>query len=338
MSEPMGGELDRITVWLEQAGASVRRPLSTRLIAGGLSNLTYALTDAAGSRWVLRRPPHSALPSAHNVAREATIMATLAGSRVPVPRIVGVCTDLDVVGAAFFVMDFVDGSVVATDSDGAGLPVAARAAASADLIDVLAAVHDVDVDAVGLGDLGPRADYLPRQLRRWQKQFIASTRREVPLIDEVHGHLVAHQPPQRRTGLVHGDFRMGNVLVDPQGSVRAVLDWELAALGDTMADLGWLLATWREDGEPELYPSPSGHTGFLTRAEMASRYAAATGADVSDLPYYVAFSLWRLACIHEGIYARYSSGAMGTDHDVDVEGEAAKVIVLAEAAREAYAP
>jgi aminoglycoside phosphotransferase (APT) family kinase protein len=329
-------ELERVTAWLEEAGAPVRGPLTMRLIAGGLSNLTYALTDAAGSRWVLRRPPHSALPSAHNVAREARIMAALAGSSVPVPHVVGIETDSEVLGAAFFVMDFVDGSVVATHEDGPGLSVGARGVASADLVDVLAAVHTVNVDAVGLGDLGPRADYLPRQLRRWQRQFAASTRREVPLIEEIHGYLVTHQPPQRRTGLVHGDFRMGNVLVDPQGSVRAVLDWELAALGDTMADLGWLLATWREDGEPELYPSPSGHPGFLSRAEMASRYAAATGADVSDLPYYVAFSLWRLACIHEGIYARYSSGAMGTDHDVDVEGEARKVIVLAEAAREAY--
>lgn len=336
MSAPVDSDLQRITAWLVQAGAPVRGPLSMRLIAGGLSNLTYALTDEAGSRWVLRRPPHSALQSAHNVAREARIMAALAGSAVPVPRVVGVETDADVLGAAFFVMDFVDGSVVATDDDGAGLSVDARAVASADLVDVLAAVHALDVDAVGLGDLGPRADYLPRQLRRWQRQFAASTQREVPLIDEVHGHLVAHQPPQRRTGLVHGDFRMGNVLLGPEGSVRAVLDWELAALGDTMADLGWLLATWREHGEPELYPSPSGHPGFLTRAAMASRYAAATGADVSDLPYYVAFSLWRLACIHEGIYARYSSGAMGNDHDVDVEGEARKVVVLAEAARDAY--
>jgi aminoglycoside phosphotransferase (APT) family kinase protein len=333
----MGTELERITAWLERAGAQVRGPLTMRLIAGGLSNLTYAVSDAAGSRWVLRRPPHSALPSAHNVAREARIMAALAGTDVPVPRVVGVDTDGDVLGAPFFVMDFVDGSGVATHDEGQHVAEPARTAASADLIDVLAAVHAVDVDAVGLGDLGPRADYLQRQLRRWLRQFASSTERDVPLIDEVHATLAAHVPPQRRTGLVHGDYRMGNVLLGPEGSVRAVLDWELAALGDTLADVGWLLATWRDVGEPELYPSPSGHPGYLGRAEMASRYASSTGADVSDLPWYVSFSLWRLACIHEGIYARYRSGAMGTDHTVDVEGEAQKVLVLAEAARQAYA-
>lgn len=119
--------------------------------------------------------------------------------------------------------------------------------------------------------------------------------------------------------------------------MRAVLDWDLAALGDTMADLGWLLATWRDVGEPELYPSPSGHPGYLGRAEMGGAVCRATGADVSDLPCYVSFSLWRLAGIHEGIYARCRSGALGTDHTVDVEGEARKVMLLAEAARQAQA-
>jgi aminoglycoside phosphotransferase (APT) family kinase protein len=232
-------------------------------------------------------------------------------------------------------MAFVPGRVLTSHADGAGLAHVARTRVSHELIDTLADIASVDPDAVGLGDLSRRADYVPRQLRRWYRQFTRSADRELPLIDDVHAELATRVPPQRYTGLVHGDYRPGNVLVTPSGGIAAVLDWELSALGDTLADLGWMLATWHEPGTAAIYDSPTGHSGFLDRAALAERYAATTAHDVSDLPFYVAFALWRLACIHEGIRVRYRSGAMADVIDTDEQGRL--VLALAEAAHDALA-
>jgi aminoglycoside phosphotransferase (APT) family kinase protein len=328
-----GIDVRLLTRWCDDNGIDVTPPVTATLIAGGRSNLTYRLHDSRGRDYVLRRPPlGSVLPSAHDMAREARIIGALEATGVPVPRNHGYCADPSVIGAPFYVMNFVAGRVVATDDEGTTLPRAARVTASEQMIDVLASIHLLDVDEIGLGRLSRgREDYVCRQLRRWHRQFHSSTDRHLPLVDEVHRALSAGVPPQRYTGLVHGDYRPGNVLLAADGSVEAVLDWELATLGDTMADLGWLLATWREDGEPEVYQSPTGHAGFLTRAELIRRYQQTTGRDVSDMPFYIAFSLWRLACIYEGIYARYRSGVMG-DESVDVEEQGRIVVRLAEAA------
>ncbi|MFG2043654.1 phosphotransferase family protein [Dactylosporangium sp. NPDC048998] len=326
--------------WLTGAGIPLAGRPRLTLIAGGRSNLTYRMTDDAGHEYVLRRPPTGGvLPSAHDVGREFRIISALAGTRVPVPRALGLCTDDAVIGAPFYVMNLVPGAVVAGDEDGARYPVEARGRASRDLIDVLAEIHLVDVDEVGLGELSRRESYCERQLRRWLRQFrvsTASTTRSVPLIEELHDRLAACVPPQRHTGLVHGDFRPGNLLLSPQGRINAVLDWELATLGDTLADVGWLVATWREPGEVELLESPAAQPGFADRGELLVMYAARTGRDVSDIPWYQAFALWRLACISEGIYARYSGGVMGDD-GFDAQAEGRHVIQLAEAARDAFA-
>jgi aminoglycoside phosphotransferase (APT) family kinase protein len=326
-----------LEAWLAGAGIALTGPPRLTLIAGGRSNLTYRMTDDAGREFVLRRPPAGqVLPSAHDVGREFRIISALAKTSVPVPGALGMCTDTTVIGAPFYVMDLVPGKVVASDDDGAQYPADARGAASRDLIDVLARLHLVDVDEVGLGGLSKREDYCERQLRRWLRQFHASSTRSLPLIDELHDRLAARVPPQRHTGLVHGDFRPGNVLLSPQGRINAVLDWELATLGDTLADVGWLVATWREPGEVELLSSPTAHPGFADRGELLAMYAARTGRDVSDIPWYQAFALWRLACISEGIFARYSDGVMGDD-GFDAAAEGPHVIQLAEAARDAFA-
>ena len=332
MTEP---ELLRAARWLSEQGIPFDGPARAVLIAGGRSNLTYRIEDAAGRTYVLRRPPAgSGQPQAHDVEREFSILSCLQGSRVPVPELFGLCMDPSVVGAPFFVMEYVEGVVLTTDDDGAAYPVVARATAAASLVDALVAIHDLDVEAIGLDQIGRRENYLPRQLARWHRQFHAVSDRSLPIIDEVWSRLGATTPPQRYTGLVHGDFRFGNLLMGQDGRARAVLDWELCALGDTLADLGWLTALWREPGEPEVSPSPTGHPGYPTRRDVIAQYEARTGRDVSDVGWYQAFALWRLACIGEGIYARYRDGAMG-DTEFDVAAQRDHVVDLAEAAARA---
>jgi aminoglycoside phosphotransferase (APT) family kinase protein len=323
----------RLREWMKERGLEVRGTIRLELIAGGRSNLTYRLRDDTGCSYVLRRPPLAhVLESAHDVGREHRIVGALAATRIPVPTSFGLCTDSSVIGAPFYVMNLVPGVVLATDDDGAGYPLRARGTASANLVDVLADIHLVDVDAVGLGTLGRKESYCERQLRRWRRQFHSSADRDVPLIDEIHDRLAMSIPPQRFTGLVHGDYRPGNTLLSHEGTVNAVLDWELATLGDTLADLGWMLSSWREPNEADLLASPTGHEGWFSRSQLIERYQTSTGHDVSDIGWYTAFALWRRACIGEGIYARHLAGAMG-DVDFDVEAQGRLVIRLAESAK-----
>lgn len=325
----------RLADWLSENGVALAGVPRLRLIAGGRSNLTYRVEDDHGVRCVLRRPPMGhLLQSAHDVAREYRVITSLAPTEVPVPTGYALCTDKRVLGAPFYVMSFVPGTVVAGDDAGARYPLESRGPASRNMVDVLAAIHRVDVDRIGLGALGRKENYCLRQLRRWRQQFHASTSRELPIIDELYKLLARSAPAQRFTGLVHGDYRPGNVMLDPAGRVKAVLDWELATLGDTLADLGWMLATWRQPGEEELLESPSAQDGFWSRAQLIERYQVVSGHEVPDAGWYQAFALWRLACISEGIRARYQEGAMGDD-GFDSESEGRHVVKLAEAAWQA---
>ncbi|TSD40345.1 phosphotransferase family protein [Rhodococcus sp. KBS0724] len=325
-------ELLRASRWLSEQEIPFHGPARAALIGDGRSNLTYRVEDTTGRAYILRRPPAgSALPQAHDVEREFSVLTSLQGSQVPVPELFGLCTDPSVIGAPFYVMEYVAGTVLTTNDDGASYPVSARAAAAESLVDSLGAIHELDVDAIGLGRLGRREDYLPRQLARWRRQFHSVSDRPLPIIDEVWSRLSATTPPQRYTGLVHGDFRFGNLLLGEDGRTHAVLDWELCALGDTLSDLGWLTALWREAGEPEVSTSPTGHPGYPTRNEVIALYEARTGRDVSDIEWYQAFALWRLACIGEGIYVRYRDGAMGAS-EFDVVAQRDHVVDLAEAA------
>ena len=322
-----------------------------QLIAGGRSNLTYRLTvsgaaeaagaeeptgaagadragatEAAGSRLlVLRRPPLGhVLPTAHDMSREYRVLSALAGTQVPVAPLVAACTDDEVIGAPFYVMEYVPGIVLRTRADTKALTEAQAADLSRCLADMLAAIHGVDVAAVGLGDLGRGAGYLRRQLDRWQRQWELSATREMPGYAELVQRLTAALPAEGETTLVHGDFRLDNALVtlSPRPRIAAVVDWEMATLGDPLADLGLTLVYWTDAGEegwltPET-GAPAGtrgvsadataSPGFWTRAEFAAEYARLTGRDMSRIGYYMAFGYFKLAVVLEGIHARYQQG------------------------------
>jgi aminoglycoside phosphotransferase (APT) family kinase protein len=334
---PEGIDAPRVTAWLQER-TELETPLRFETVQGGRSNLTYTVTDAAGRRLILRRPPlHSVLQSAHDVAREHRIIAALADSAVPVPPVVGMETDESVNGAPFYVMRFVEGLVVRDTDAARSLAPATRQAAGEDLVDVLGRLHAVDPDEVGLGELGRKEDYLARQLSRWHRQLTQGRTRELPVLDEVHARLSADIPPQGPAAIVHGDYRLDNLIVDPaSGAVQAVLDWELTTLGDPLADLGLLQVYWAQPGDTVI-PLPDAPTlvdGFPSRDQVAERYASATGRDLAELPYYVAFGYWKLACILEGVYTRYSSGAYG-DNDGSFEAFGELVTTLAEQAAEA---
>lgn len=332
-----GIEPEAVTRWLAEHVDGLRPPVGYRLISGGRSNLTYRLTDAAGAVRALRRPPTGGvLSTAHDMNREWRFLTALTGTGIPVPRPYAYCADDAITGARFYVMGFVDGVVLADGEAARQLPEPARHAAGLDTVDVLAALHAVDPEAVGLGDFARREGYLARQLNRWQRQVHQSGAENLALLDEVHDALAAHIPPQT-DGIVHGDFRPGNLCYTGDGRIAAIFDWELATLGDPLADLGWLLSTWADPGDAlaPTTPGPTAEPGFPNRAEVAERYANATGRDTSELPYYVAFARWRSACIGAGVLARYRAGVMGEDpyaardraRDVVEQGEAALAAV-----------
>ncbi|MEE4384343.1 MAG: phosphotransferase family protein [Pseudomonadales bacterium] len=330
-----GIHAERVTEWLVERIPELEPPLSFSLIAGGHSNLTYAIRDAKDRRWVLRRPPLGhVLESAHDVAREHRIISALAPTDVPVAPTVGVCRDPEVNEAPFYVMEFVDGLVL-HDSDAAReVPEAERQALGEDVVDVLARLHAIEPGDVGLGDLGRREAYLERQLKRWTKQWENSKQREIPAMEEARRLLGERMPEQIGSAIVHGDYRLGNMLIG-DGRIRAVLDWELCTLGDPLADVGYLLNSWVQPGESDTRQgdqAPTAVGGFPTREALTERYAAATGRDLSQIDYYRAFSHWRLAAIGEGVYKRYLVGAMGDTGDMDLSEFADSVVRRAEAA------
>jgi len=217
---------------------------------------------------------------------------------------------------------------------GATLPVEVRGAACRSLVETMAELHRVDVDAVGLGDLGRRDGYVERQLKRWMTQVSQSVLADQPIFAEVHARLAADIPPQVGTAIVHGDFRLENTVLAPDGSLRAVLDWELCTLGDPLADLGLLMVYWPGPGDidPVTPTSTTTLPGFFTPEEMIEGYARASGRDVSLFPYYRAFSDWRLACIGAGVYTRYVGGSMGTTEGVDLDQMRTGVLLRVERA------
>jgi aminoglycoside phosphotransferase (APT) family kinase protein len=320
-----GIDVDGVTAWFTANAPGVVPPLSFDLIAGGRSNLTYKVTDAAGTDWVLRRPPRgTVLATAHDMGREHRIISALAPTDVPVAPTIGLCTDESVTGAPFYVMDHVDGLVLRDAAAAEGVSPEVRRRAGLSIAETLAKIHAVDPDAVGLGELGRKEGYIARQLKRWNGQFEQSLTREVPVVTEAYQRLLANIPEQGDAAIVHGDYRLDNCMVDETGEVIAVLDWEICTLGDPVADLGLLMVYWTEKDDPysALPGAATTLEGFPTRAELVAAYEAAGGRPVGDLDYYVAFGYWKLACILEGVYARYKAGAMGNDGaDADAFGD-----------------
>lgn len=335
------GISNNVEKWLVDNIAGATAPFTYVQIAGGHSNLTFSVTDAAGSKYVLRRPPLGhRLASAHDMGREHRIIAALAGSNVPVAPALGFCGDESVNELPFYVMRFVDGLVV-RDKEFAekNLDAAARRRASESIVDTMVAIHGVDINKVGLADLGKHEDYIARQLKRWHTNITNQRTRDLPLVDSVYEELMRRIPVQRETTLVHGDYRLDNCMVNPQGDVIAVLDWEICTLGDPMADLGLLMVYWNGPTDETSAWSNSVCTadGFLDRTDLARRYAEKSGRDTSQLDFYTSFAFWKLACIIEGVYARYLGGALGQKDPaelepfrIQVEGAAQKAAALLE--------
>lgn len=313
--------------------------LEVRVLAGGLSNVTL-LAGVGDRHYVLRRPPVGpSAPGAHDVGREFRILSALRTSPLPTPAVYGFCPHSDALGAPFVVSEYIDGRILHTPEDAAGIdPASARRLCEA-LIDTLVSLHETPIDREPFaGWLRPEA-FAARRVRRWLEQWRRGAhdedpRADVPGVEALGAVLLARAPERDEKTLVHGDYRFGNLLIGQDGRALSVLDWELCALGDTLADLGWLTALWREPGEREVSPSPTGHPGYPTRDAVIARYEARTGRDVSDIAWYQAFALWRLACIGEGIYVRYRDGAMG-DAEFDVAAQRDHVVELAEAAARA---
>jgi aminoglycoside phosphotransferase (APT) family kinase protein len=306
--------------WLADAGSPLDTTgaLTATLFPSGRSNVTYRLADDAGRSVVLRRPPlGNVMPTAHDMAREHRVLTGMARVGFPAPRPIALCEDEGVIGAPFLVMEYVEGSILATAADAAPLHPTDRDRASASLIATLAELHRVDPREAGLEGLGRPAGFLQRQATRWSQQWEITRTRELPSMDELGRRvsaLVASVPNDVPSGLVHGDYRLDNVILSPaEWRAIAVLDWEMSTLGDPLADLALLLLYWSEpsDGLRHLIPIAENLTespGFWDRARIIDAYVADTGHPLDHLDASTALACYKLAVIAESIHARAMSG------------------------------
>lgn len=316
-----GINVSSVTNWMVEK-LDVTAPLTFTLIAGGRSNLTYRVVDDTGKEFALRRPPTShVLPTAHDMVREHTIISALYPQGIPVAKPLALCIDETVNERPFYVMEFVNGAILRSRLEAeSAFDVATRAHIGQNLAATLARLHEVDVDAAGLGALARHDGYIERQLRRWREQFEQMTVEGVDyggLVQAVGDQLARSIPTQQRVSVVHGDYRLDNTVLDDRGGVRAILDWEICTLGDPMADLGVLLVYWtdRDDAGPSLHgeDAPTTADGFCSRQDVLAAYSQHSPLDLSDVAFYQAFSYWKLACILQGVFARYSAGASSGD-------------------------
>jgi aminoglycoside phosphotransferase (APT) family kinase protein len=320
-TKPLGIDVSAVTAWLVEHVGGLEPPLEFERIAEGQSNLTYRVSDAARRIVVLRRPPTGdILPSAHDMVREYRILRGLASAEMAVPRPIALCEDASVTGAAFYAMEHVDGLVVNSVATAEQLTPTARRETGMSMMRTLARLQSTDLDTSGLAELRRPGSYVSRQLRRWRRQWGASRTREAPLIDEVADRLETNAPEQREEAVVHGDYHLLNTIVGADGSVRAVVDWELCTVGDPLADLGLTTAYWSELGKPaaadgRLFREPiTALAGFPTAAELAAEYERNSGRDLAPLPFWVSFAYWKIAIITEGVYRRWlDNPALGTD-------------------------
>ena len=319
-TEIVGYDVPAVEAWISQNTEGLEPPFQWIRLEGGHSNLTYALTDLKGNRAVVRRPPMGELlPKAHDMGREFAIISGLGATDVPVPTAYGYCESPEVTGAHFYVMSLVAGQALFELEDAVEyLSRDARARVGLSFIDVLAALHSVDPDDVGLGNLGKKEDYVGRQIRTWYRSWLASAEGAAyddPDLHELHDFLDARRPEQGPARVVHGDYGLHNCLINQSCELTAVLDWEISTLGDPMADFAYALNTWAEP-EDELVNkenSPTLAEGFVGRDQLVDRYASHTGCDLTHLPYYVSFNHFKSACIIHGVYARYMQGQKSTE-------------------------
>lgn len=300
-------DFSAISEWIGGLGIGAVSPLTFERVGNGQSNLTYAVSDAGGSRWVLRRPPLGhLLASAHDVVREYRILTALQNTGVPVPKMIALTEDAAVSDVPLVLMSYVDGVVLDSVTKASAIGESVRASVGHGMTSALANIHRVDLESAGLLDLASHKPYAARQLKRWTTQWANSKSRDVPAIDSLAERLAANIPDQRELTLVHGDFHLNNVITSPSdGSIVAVVDWELCTLGDPLADIGGLLAYWPEAGDAVAGPfMTSTLPGFPSRAELTADYAAKTGRDVSAVGFWQALALWKLSIIAEGVMRR----------------------------------
>lgn len=312
-ANPESLDLGALTAYLRNASVPVGdQNLQGTLISGGKSNLTYRVTDGT-SRWILRRPPlGDILPGAHDVCREYRVMQALGGSNVPVPRTVALCQDTDVLGAPFYLMDEVPGLVLRTPEDVAKVPVDTRTQLGLTMVDVLADLHEVDIEQAGLDTLGNPKGYLERQLGRWVRQYHKIKVRDLEKIRPIADALANSLPTGVKPAVVHGDYRLDNVIVSAEHPARinAVLDWEMATLGDPLTDLGILVMFWDEPGKP---PNPITNglmaaPGFMSAEAAIDRYISRRDLQMDNLDWYLVFARFKLAIILEQIHIRHLQG------------------------------
>ncbi len=335
-----GVDAAAVSHWLAALGIEFAPPLQFQRIGLGQSNLTYRVADAAGRAWVLRRPPLGhLLASAHDVVREARIIAALADTDVPVPGILGVTTDSGFSDVPLVLMEFVDGLVIDTMAVAEALTPQRRRQTALSLPRTLAKIHAVDLAEVGLADLASHKPYALRQLKRWAGQWELSKTRELPELDDLTRRLAAAAPEQREISLVHGDFHLRNLITSREtGEVVATLDWELSTLGDPLADMGSLLTYWAEPGESHVGDfAPSTLAGFPDRAEMTRLYLEETGRDSAALQYWHVLGLWKLAIIAEGVMRRAmeepkNKASAGTPDTTWIDARVHKAREIADAA------
>jgi len=288
-----------------------------RLLAGGASNLTYLL-NLDGARYVLRRRPlgHVA-PKAHDMLREFTVLDALKDSGVPVPKVVAYYPDDDLVGAPCYLMHYTPGIVLHGPAEAEELDVDQAKAACIDLVSTLARVHEVDLEKAGLAQFGRPEGFVERRINGWLKQWANAPKRDIPEVEAIGAQLLSLIPEQQASTLIHGDYRLGNVIMqlEPKVGIQAIVDWELSTLGDPLTDLAHMIVYWESTTGIVCHPAQliAKRPGFLTGSELAERYAQLTGRDVSVLPFYLAFENWRAAIIREGIYQR------GLETDPDSE-------------------
>jgi aminoglycoside phosphotransferase (APT) family kinase protein len=308
MTDLPGLDLTRFAAWFDSAcPGEIGGPLRGQLIAGGRSNLTYEVSDGTKS-WVVRRPPLGhVLATAHDMRREYQVITALRGTDVPVPLAYALCSDADVLGAPFYVMAKVDGTAYRTAEQIAPLGPARVQAVAERMIDTLALLHAVEPDAVGLAEFGRPEGFLARQVRRWKKQLDASRSRPVAGIDELHALLAIDPPDGAAAAIVHGDYRLDNILVAANDQIAAIVDWEMATLADPLTDVGLLIVYQRMDRLDE-GPMASDAPGYPSEAEILARYAERSGRDLSGLGFYIALASFKLAVILEGIHFRYVHG------------------------------
>jgi aminoglycoside phosphotransferase (APT) family kinase protein len=305
VTSPPGLDVDRLGAWWGTAVPGAGGLLSAELIAGGKSNLTYVVTDGTG-RWIVRRPPLGhVLATAHDMAREYRVISALRDTAVPVPATYALCRDDDVLGAPFYVMEWVAGTPYRRAAELEELGAERTRAIAEGLVDTLAALHAVDPAAVGLADFGRPVGFLERQVRRWKKQLDASHSRDLPAADELYALLAADVPAESATGIVHGDFRLDNVLVDDSDAMTAVLDWEMATLGDPLTDLALMLIYHRLG---ETVTDVASAPGFLSEDEIIARYTAHSDRDLSRFGFHLGLAAFKLATILEGIHYRHLHG------------------------------